>query len=901
MPYSINTNIMSLQAQDYLRVTSDFQQKTINRVTSGLRIISSGDDAAGLAIANGFRSDQAVLTQGVRNANDGLSTLQTIDGGITNISKLLDRARTLATQSASGTFTGDRSVLNSEFQSVLSEIDRQARAIGLDAGGQFAKSLSVFIGGGKANGGDTAITNGSVSVNLSTSTVDTKSLGLKGMEVVGGTAGTTDIGTGSATTSVAQILADTNNTTATNGYTDFYFAGPGFSDSSKVKVSVSTQSVSDAATLVTAINAAIQSAGNGGTQAATAFKNANIVASVNTDSTGKQQLAFTSSTTAFQVEAGDRMANALMGNFTDANVNADGAVMSSTVQGFANSAATTTAVTNPTGITVRFMGAGMTSPVNVTLGSGSTTIDTAITDLSSQVANNSTLKAAGITLTDYTAGGKLTFTSARGETFDVQVSGDTANRLGFGSFITGDAGEFDYASRTGAAYADTTADGTAKLGFSINGAASSGNLVTVDLTAGDATAGTAVGNVAGTVADQDTNTLILAVDGGASQTITFAGATTTITDAMTQINTYFTANGIGASASLDSDGYLVITSDTTGAGSSVDITGGTARAALGLSVANNTGTSRGGQSVVDALNAQFAADTEMQAAGLKATWDGGTSKITVASANNTFFRINAGGSDATADLGFGVAGVSFTGNTVSAAANKVADSGGASNSAALAFTAVAYGGDDQTITITANDSSGTMQSKTITLRNDATARSGRTIDEAVSAINTALQQSNNSTLQKIVAVKEDVGGTEKINFLSTLSSFNVSVGTTANGTGVGSQGSTVAASVLAGGSTADINSQGSAQSAVSALATAVVTLGSAQAVVGKGQNQFNYAINLAQTQISNLAAAESRIRDADLASEAANLTKAQILQQAGLAALAQANSAPQAVLVLLRG
>ena len=87
---------------------------------------------------------------------------------------------------------------------------------------------------------------------------------------------------------------------------------------------------------------------------------------------------------------------------------------------------------------------------------------------------------------------------------------------------------------------------------------------------------------------------------------------------------------------------------------------------------------------------------------------------------------------------------------------------------------------------------------------------------------------------------------------------------------------------------------------LSALADAV-KLGTAQANVGKGQNQFNYAINLAQSQLTNLAAAESRIRDADLASEAANLTKAQILIQAGTAALAQANSAPQAILSLFKG
>jgi flagellin len=100
---------------------------------------------------------------------------------------------------------------------------------------------------------------------------------------------------------------------------------------------------------------------------------------------------------------------------------------------------------------------------------------------------------------------------------------------------------------------------------------------------------------------------------------------------------------------------------------------------------------------------------------------------------------------------------------------------------------------------------------------------------------------------------------------------------------------------------ADISNQASAESAVAMLAKAVSNLGQAQAVVGRGQNQFSYAVNLAQSQLSNQAAAESRIRDADLANEAANMTKAQVLLQAGVAALAQANSAPQQILSLLRG
>jgi flagellin len=89
--------------------------------------------------------------------------------------------------------------------------------------------------------------------------------------------------------------------------------------------------------------------------------------------------------------------------------------------------------------------------------------------------------------------------------------------------------------------------------------------------------------------------------------------------------------------------------------------------------------------------------------------------------------------------------------------------------------------------------------------------------------------------------------------------------------------------------------------AITALTRAVDSLGAVQGKVGTGQNQLQYALSLAQSQITSFSAAESRIRDTDVASEAANLTKAQVLQQASIAAMAQANSAPQAIMALLRG
>lgn len=103
---SLQTNTTSLFAQQALNNNTNFESNTIKQLTSGYRINSSGDDAAGLAVANQYRADIAELNQGVLNASNGSTTLQIIDGGLNNISNILDRLQTLATESASGTFFG---------------------------------------------------------------------------------------------------------------------------------------------------------------------------------------------------------------------------------------------------------------------------------------------------------------------------------------------------------------------------------------------------------------------------------------------------------------------------------------------------------------------------------------------------------------------------------------------------------------------------------------------------------------------------------------------------------------------------------------------------------------------------------------------------------------------------
>src|SRR5262245_62232603 len=117
--FSVVSNIASMNAQANLLGTNLGLNKALTRLSSGFRINMSGDDAAGLAVANGYRSDVAIIGQGIRNANDGLSALQIKDGALNNISNLLDRLGSLGTQSGWGATTrAERTVLYQEGEEV---------------------------------------------------------------------------------------------------------------------------------------------------------------------------------------------------------------------------------------------------------------------------------------------------------------------------------------------------------------------------------------------------------------------------------------------------------------------------------------------------------------------------------------------------------------------------------------------------------------------------------------------------------------------------------------------------------------------------------------------------------------------------------------------------------------
>ena len=125
MPQIINTNMMSLNSQRALNGSQLSMQTSVERLSSGLRINRAKDDAAGLAISERITAQVRGLNQAMRNANDGISMLQTAEGAMQEITNALQRMRELAVQAANGTVSDtDKASLNDEFQAMASEIQR---------------------------------------------------------------------------------------------------------------------------------------------------------------------------------------------------------------------------------------------------------------------------------------------------------------------------------------------------------------------------------------------------------------------------------------------------------------------------------------------------------------------------------------------------------------------------------------------------------------------------------------------------------------------------------------------------------------------------------------------------------------------------------------------------------
>jgi flagellin len=178
MAISILNNIASLTAQNQLNITQTNLQKTLFQLSSGSRINSGADDAAGLAIANGLQANITALSQSANNASSGIGSLQVADGALSQVTTLLNRAVTLSTEAATGTVSSaQRGALDAEFVQIKAEIDRIGSTTTFNGTSVFTASTTSIFLSDAASSSQIGVTVGTLASSAITSGATTTNLG----------------------------------------------------------------------------------------------------------------------------------------------------------------------------------------------------------------------------------------------------------------------------------------------------------------------------------------------------------------------------------------------------------------------------------------------------------------------------------------------------------------------------------------------------------------------------------------------------------------------------------------------------------------------------------------------------------------------------------------------------
>jgi flagellin len=205
MSMGVLNNIAATYAANNLSNTQASLQNVLTQLSSGSRINSGADDAAGLSLANGLQANQSALTQSASNVNLGVGLLQTADGALSQVNNLLNRAVTLATEAGNGTLnTSQSGAANQEYQSILAEINNIGAATTYNGQAVFGSattpaSFSIYTSDGTATGTST----------------DTLSIAALSSAKVGDSGGTIATGAGNAITYTVGTSVDLSTTSLT--------------------------------------------------------------------------------------------------------------------------------------------------------------------------------------------------------------------------------------------------------------------------------------------------------------------------------------------------------------------------------------------------------------------------------------------------------------------------------------------------------------------------------------------------------------------------------------------------------------------------------------------------------------------------------------------------------------
>lgn len=888
MALVVNTNVASIQAQYNVNKTNQSMQDAMAALSSGSRINSASDDAAGLSISSRMDSQIRGLTQAIRNANDGINMVDTAEGAMDEITNMLQRMRELALQSATDTNTlEDRQNLDAEVQQLKAEIDRVASTTlfnnqALLDGSYASKTLQI---------GSEASQTLSLSIgNMSTTALGTSAVGAGVSGVTSNTATGTE-----ATETVTQLAFNGNDT---YGFTLTVGEGDG-ATTEALTIANARVVGNDAQDVADKINAAITAAVTANTLASgvvSASANGNVVTIRNAVGDSVAVSSFTSTAN------GTASYSSISGAGSSVLLDETAAVTSATNSGGGAASTASGSLTLQAGKDYSFRLNGTLIEIE--------NLGTTTSEADALAAMKLAIGAGGAGST--VAGQVFSLQDTTGN--DIQITNFTAD-----SSPTGSVGSMVMTVRV-------DADSSTPSNTYANGGSD-----TTDID------GTDIVQLSFTEAEAD---YAFDID-GESFTVATASAGATLAEALATtrdaINANATLNPSGSETVVARvvDGKLeienlqaagtAITLDNYSSTGKAAVTAGTATlGATNLVTQGSGSTTNGTVATASEMTMQFSEDDSysFQIGGqtITATIAGGSLANVISAVNSQSNNTGVTASESNGLLLLtNAAGGAINVTNFSSAGTgtvNVANAAGQGTSTILDDTAAVTGGS----TAAAGLAEATVMDLTLDSTDDLTFKisDGRTvavvrktswdptnnaamlaeIQSALSNVGSEITAATTGAGAKITLTNSKGGAIELTSFTS--DSTGVMTATPGQGQGVGKllnddgiSGSQAAVSAIA------VVDQAGANASIDTIDRAIEQINAERSKLGAVSNRLDYTVSNLGNIVSNTAASRSQIEDADFAAESAALAKNQILLQAGTAMLAQANASQQTVLSLL--
>ena len=941
MALRINYNQAASIAQRGLAGSQDAYSRMAERLSTGLRINRASDDATGMAVSEKLKNQIRGLNQAQRNAQDSISLIQTAEGALAETHSLLSRIRELSVQSANDTLTAsDRANLQAEVNQLVSEVDRIASTAQFNGIALLNKNSTVSThDSGDGLQFQIGANSSSVANNLTLTIGGARTQDLGSVKTLSGinsaiTSGTFTIGSSTVTydasvDTVFDVRDLINADTATHGAT------------ASVANDTLTLSASSAVVVADGTGNLASTLGFSGTAAVGPVSGASTLATIGVTADGTLTIATAATAAAGSNTLGDLGTVGGTLSFT-AQVAAGTATTTSTLAELGVSAGGTLTLAFDDGTGAETRSVAVTYATGDTLGALATRIDTAVNEASALLASGTT--AGGMTVI---VGGPTTAGTATLQ--DLGVAGSGTVTIGF------DDGTGTETRSVSVSYTDTDTITSLKslIDTAITTAASmqsNGTGILFTYTMG----GSGSGLSPITLANATTTTYaagVFTIDLGAGTPfitdISDSGATTsgllaalnlapisgaasgTSAASSAAVTKVTTAISLSSASTAFSGGSMSIAVGNSGARLTTLSDSGTALAALNLSAI----TSGSGASTASSVTVNTAIQSET------VTVNYTTADTLTGLATNIQSALQTAGAVGDSTLATGTL-TNATASFGSGAISIDADPNNPSSSA-VTFSAIAETASGTAISVLGGLVTGAQITSTNSISPAATenvAVSFATTDTLTSlatTIQTALRGAGavgSSLIGSLTAsANADFGTTAASAFTIAVTDPEVSIsGLTESGGGgliaalglTGLSGASVASpsalttttytltsgaiasgitSLSSGtGSTLNISTRAAASASIATVDEAINQVSSLRANLGAVQNRLESTIRSLGVASENSSAANSRIADADIAASMSELVRSQILQQAGVSVLAQANQAPSLVLQLLR-